>query len=330
MTSATDHLPRLLALVPWLLAHPDTPIDDVAAEFGVSPLQLRADLDLIWMCGLPGHGPGDLIDVFVTADRVTLANADTIAAPLRLSPSETLAVIAALRALSALPGIAEGGAVERALAKLEASAGSAVAATDRVAVAADEDQTAGAAADVAANVRHGLTAGRRLHIDYWVPARDEITHRDVDPIRIRTADAATYLIGWCRLVDDVRTFRLDRILSAEVLDVPADVPPDAAATGLDSALFTPADDDRPVRFAVGGGGRWIIDYYPVDAVEEQDDGTAVVTLRGRDDQWVRRLALALAGSGRLLDPPDLVAAVAEDARAALAGYPTNGSNRHSE
>jgi proteasome accessory factor C len=325
VSAATDHLPRLLALVPWLLGHPDTPIDEVAAVFGVTPEQVRADLDLIWMCGLPGHGPGDLIDVFVTADRVTLANADTIAAPLRLSPSETVAVVAALRALSALPGIADSGAVERALAKLEASAGSSAAGIDRVAVAGAADGGAGGEAgpgarQVADRVREALTSGRRLHIDYWVPARDEVTSRDVDPIRIRTADSATYLIGWCRRVDDLRTFRLDRILEARVLDQPADPPADAAAGAPDSSLFTPAPDDRAVTFALQPAGRWVIDYYPVEAVEEHADGIATVTLKARDEEWVRRLALALGGAGRLLDPPDLVDAVQVAARAALAAY----------
>ena len=72
MSGATDHLPRLLALVPWLLAHPDTSVAEVAKEFGVGEAQIRADVNLLWMCGLPGYGPGDLIDVEWRGDRVTL------------------------------------------------------------------------------------------------------------------------------------------------------------------------------------------------------------------------------------------------------------------
>lgn len=321
MTAATEHLPRLLALVPWLLAHPGTPLEEAAAEFGVDVERLREDLNLIWMCGLPGHGPGDLIDVFITADRVTLANADTIARPLRLSPAETVALIAALRALSAQPGIADVDAVERAIAKLEASAGDAAGVADRVRVAAGTGQN-GVGPEVGRTVREALTLGRRLHLDYWVPARDEVTHRDVDPIRVRTVEQATYLVGWCRLVDDVRTFRLDRILDARILDVPAEVP--AAEPPPDTGLYVPSPTDRLVTFAVEPAGRWLIDYYPVEAVEEQPDGRAVVRLRARDDRWVRRLALALAGSGHLLDPPELVSEVRAAARNALAAYDANG------
>ncbi len=33
--------------------------------------QLREDLELLWVCGLPGYGPGDLIDMAFDGDRVT-------------------------------------------------------------------------------------------------------------------------------------------------------------------------------------------------------------------------------------------------------------------
>ena len=134
VSGATDHLPRLLALVPWLLAHPGTQAADVAREFDVTETQLRNDLNLLWMCGLPGYGPGDLIDVSWHGDRVTLSNADEMARPLRLTPEEALALVAALRVLSEVPGIIERSAIDRALAKLEAAAGGAAAA-DRVVAA---------------------------------------------------------------------------------------------------------------------------------------------------------------------------------------------------
>jgi proteasome accessory factor C len=317
VSSATEHLPRLLALVPWLLAHPDTRLADAAAEFGVSPAQLRDDLNLIWMCGLPGHGPGDLIDVFWTADRVTLANADTIARPLRLSSTETLVLVAALRALTALPGIADVSAAERALAKLEASAGSEAALGDRIAVASRQE---GPAPGVAAAVREALTQGRRLRMDYWVPARDEVTHRDVDPLRVRSAEEATYLVGFCRLVEEIRTFRLDRILAAEILEVAAEIPDEAAGPPPDAALYVPDPSDRLVTFELDAAGRWVTDYYPVESIEDLAEGRVRVSLRARDEHWVRRLALSLAGRGRLTGPADLVEAVTAEARTALAGY----------
>ena len=82
----------------------------LARTFGVPVRQLRQDLNLIFVCGLPGHTPGDLIEVwFGPDDTVSVTNADTISRPLRLTTDEALALLVALRTLADVPA-AEGGA----------------------------------------------------------------------------------------------------------------------------------------------------------------------------------------------------------------------------
>jgi proteasome accessory factor C len=315
MSGAVDHLPRLLALVPWLLAHPGTPVAEVAREFDVSEERLRDDLNLLWMCGLPGYGPGDLIDVTWQGDRVTLSNADEINRPLRLTAEEALALVSALRVISGVPGIVERSAIDRALAKLEAAAGS-VTAAERVVAAEPGDGDA----DVVSTATEALAGGRRMWLRYWVPTRDEATEREVDPLRVFTTDGRAYLAAWCYLVDDLRTFRLDRVLEAKVLDIAVDVPDETRRRALDAELFTPAPDDRMVTLSLDPSARWVADYYPCEEVAERGDGGLVVKLRVRDDAWIRRLALSLAGVGVVIDPPEVANAVREVASAALAAY----------
>jgi proteasome accessory factor C len=318
MSGASEHLPRLLALVPWILSHPNTPVGDVAKQFGATEDQIRKDLDLLFVCGLPGYGPGDLMEVVYDGDRVSMSNAEIISRPLRLAPDEALALIAALRALLGTPGLVETEAIDRALAKLEDAAGGHVAGAE-LAVAADTRSGSGAAPDVVSRVREATAAGRRLRMRYWVPARDEATERDVDPIRVFTSEGAVYLVGWCRLVDDVRTFRLDRALAVDVLDVPAEVPEEARGRAYDDRVFSPGADDRLVTLELSDRARWVADYYPCEEVSESAGGL-VVRMRARDDAWVRRLALSLAGTARVVEPEDLAAAARDAARAALAGY----------
>jgi proteasome accessory factor C len=276
---------------------------------------MQRDIELIWMCGLPGHTPGDLMDVVWEGDRVTLSNADTIAKPLRLTPQEALALVAALRALSGVPGLVETAAIDRALGKLEAAAGSAVSGERVVAAGQIEID-----ATVMMAAKDALARGRRLHLRYWVPARDEETERDVDPIRLFTGDGATYLSGWCLQVDAMRTFRLDRVLEATVLDAAAQPHDDARVSSPDERVFTPDPSDPLVTLDLDPAVRWVADYYPCEEVEERGDGGLVVRLRTRDTHWVRRLALGLAGYGRVIDPPDLADLVTRSAHDALSAY----------
>jgi proteasome accessory factor C len=205
--------------------------------------------------------------------------------------------------------------VEHALAKLEAAAGGAISG-DEVAVAVD------AVTDpaVVATITDALRTGQRVHLRYWVPARDEATERDVDPIRMFTSEGTPYFVGWCHLVGDVRTFRLDRALEVTLLAEPAEVPAETRQRAFDKGLFTPDDDDRMITLDLDPSARWVADYHPVEEVVERGDGGVVVRLRARDDAWVRRLALGLAGRGRVTDPPDLATDVRVAAQAALAAY----------
>src|SRR6185312_1970105 len=168
VSGSGDRLPRLLALLPYLLAHPGVRVGEAADDFGVPEPQLRRDLQLLWMCGLPGHGPGDLIDLSFEGDTVSVGHDAGLARPLRLTTDEALALVVALRTLADEPRLTDRGAVERALAKVEAAAGVAVAVepTDRV----------------LAQLRGALDQGRAVHLTYYVAARDETTERDVDPV----------------------------------------------------------------------------------------------------------------------------------------------------
>jgi proteasome accessory factor C len=173
---------------------------------------------------------------------------------------------------------------------------------------------------VLTQVRDALDRGRRLHMSYYVPGRDEATERDVDPMRLLVVEGRTYLEAWCLRAEAVRLFRLDRVLALAVLDVPASVPAQARPRDVDQGLFRPSDDDVRVELELSVAGRWVAEYYPCEQVEELGDGRLRVELRTPDTRWVRRLALRLGEDGRVISPAELAAQVHEDASAALAEY----------
>src|SRR5690625_2825991 len=196
--SAPTQVARLLSLLPYLRTHPSVRVADVAEMYGVSQRQIVQDLRVLWFTGLPGLQMGDYIEVDMEAVEgdgiIHVANADYLARPLRLRIDEAVALLVALRTMAAVPGSDAHDAIGRAVAKLEVAAGEHADRASTVQVRVDGD----AVADVATQVRRALADGRRLHLTYWVPSRDEATERDVDPMRLAVVDGRLYLEAWCR------------------------------------------------------------------------------------------------------------------------------------
>jgi proteasome accessory factor C len=314
VSGSGDRLPRLLALLPYLLAHPGVRVAEAADDFGVPEAQLRRDLQLLWMCGLPGHGPGDLIDLSFEGDTVSVGHDAGLARPLRLTTDEALALVVALRTLADEPRLTDRGAVERALAKVEAAAGGAVEAASAVAVAVEPTDR------VLAQLRGALDQGLAVHLTYYVAARDETTERDVDPIRLRWADGRWYLEAWCRSVGAMRFFRIDRVDAVEVLDEPSAPPADAVPRDLTDGIYQPAPEHPLVTLRLDQPGRWVADYYPCETATPLADGRLEVTLRAADPAWMRRLVLGLGSAAEVVGPAWLVEQVRAEAAEALAAY----------
>jgi proteasome accessory factor C len=308
----TDRLARLLSLVPYLLARPGIPVAEAAADFDISERQLRRDLELLWMCGLPGYGPGDLIDLSFAGDTVTVTEDAGMRRPLRLTTAEATALLVALRTLADVPGVVDTAAVQRATVKIERAVGDA----DTSGISVDlsrEEETA------TATVQQALASGRALRIRYYTAGRDAVSQRTVDPMRLLLVGGRGYLEAWCRRAEGVRLFRLDRVEDAVILDEPADPPPDAQPTDLSAGLFQPAPEHRSAVLVLEPEAHWVAEYYLVDDIVDEPESAAIrVVMRYTDPAWLVRLVLGLGGGARVVEPPELAVAVARRARAALA------------
>jgi proteasome accessory factor C len=327
--ASADRLARLLNLVPYLLARPGIALAEAAEDLGVTERQLREDLELLWVCGLPGYGPGDLIDMAFDGDRVTITYDAGIDRPLRLTPDEALALVVALRMLVETPGVGNRDAVERALAKIESAAGSHADAPVAVRLPGDGDRVTA--------LRDAVRRQRALRITYYTAARDESTERTVDPIRVSMIDGHAYLEAWCRRAEAVRMFRADRIDALVELDEPAAPPPQAELPDRGAGIFRPSADLPLVTLRVGRSARWITEYYPCEHVDpgpESADGATgrewLVSLRVTDLDWARRFVLGLGPEVTVVSPPELVEQVRDQAAAALQAYarPAAGSSGH--
>ena len=316
LVTSTERLQRLLALVPYVVSRKVVGLEETAAAFEVSQRELVDDLNLLWCVELRSPDPYCPIDLSYEGGEIMVSQAESIGRPLRLAVDEASALLVALRMLTELPGTQDRSALTRLIAKLEAAAGEAASVSAQVAVQVDIHNGEG----YADQIRSALDRGRRVHLSYYVPGRDETTERDVDPMRLLVVEGRPYLEGWCLRAEGVRLFRLDRVLALDVLDTPAAPPPEAEHVDVDSGLFRPSESDIHVELELSAEGRWVAEYYPCESIVELADGRVRIVLRTQDTGWVRRLALQLGEDGRVIAPPSLIAQVREVASAALANY----------
>jgi proteasome accessory factor C len=305
----------MLALVPYLQGNDGVPVNEVAAEFGVTPKVIRDDLKLLMYTGT-GEYAGELIDFDLTALEedgvVHIRDAEFMTRPLRISTREGIALIVALRTLRASASGLELTVIDSALAKLESAVGDTVSSSVDV-VLDDVDPTIHGA------IVEALTGRKRLALTYATVSRDEQTDRDVDPRRLFTEQGKLYLEAWCLKAEDLRFFRLDRIVAAEVLAIDAEQH-DAAPRDLSEGFFTVGEQTPFAVVDLHPRAHWLTEYYQVDLVSEGEDGVWRAKLYGADWSWLRRLVLRNAGSVTVIEPAELRERVVDDARLALEAY----------
>jgi len=299
---AGPRLARVLAIVPYVLAHPGTTIDELADRFRVSARDIEQDLELLPFCGLPPYTADRLIDVWVDDEgAVDIRLAEYFERPLRLTPAEGVALVAAARVLLAVPGADADGPLATAVDKLEAVVG----VSGRLAI------DVGDAAHLT-TIRDAIDAHERLELDYFSYARDEMTTRRVDPARVFHALGAWYLDAYCHRAEAERLFRVDRVQAVRPTGetfTPRAAGPGTADGGeadsdLTGLVYHPRPDDRRVVLDLPATAAWVADELPVDARADRADGSVRVTLAISEDAFLERLLLRLGADTRVVDPPE--------------------------
>lgn len=286
-------LNRILAMLPWVIANPGSTVQELCERFGYSRSELLADLDLVFVCGLPGYGPGDLMVAYVEEDEVIVDLADYFDRPVRLAPAEALALLAAGMAL-----VSSG----QATPVLKG-------AVDKLANALLPDADDSLVVDLAtepelvSDLRDAAAAGEAVEIVYTSLSRDETTTRVVEPWSVFSSLGNWYLSGYCRLADAERVFRVDRIRAlsetGDTFNPPDDLPPPTVG-------YTPSEDDVRAVIRLSPRAAWVAEYYPVDRL----DGDTI-EFSAADPLVAARLLLRLGQDAELLQGPEVAAVLAE-------------------
>ncbi len=296
---ASARLRRLLTAVPYLVQHPGTPVVEAARLFGMSEPDLYADLNLLFVSGLPPYGPGDLIDVEIQDGRIWIGMADYFARPLRLTRAEALALYVGGTASAGAPGLQEAPALASALAKLAEGLG-----PEALGDLPGRVEAAGPGKPVEPldALRNAAEGRERLRIEYYAASTAETTSREVDPEEVFYALGNWYVVAWDHRSDAERLFRADRVRSVEPTGERFEP---RGLAGAGRPLYTPAAGDVSVTLRLAPEARWVAEYYETERERELGDGRLEVDLPAGRLEWLERLLLRLGPEAEVVGPGEL-------------------------
>ena len=183
--------------------------------------------------------------------------------------------------------------------------------------AAIETADPGAPIEALEPIRDAARERRRVRVDYFAHSSGEWSSRVIEPEQVFVALGHWYVAAWDVTIDQERLFRVDRIRQVEATGERFEP---RGLEGAGRSLYTPTEDDVPVRLRLAPAARWIAEYYATTDEHEGSDGSLDITMPARSLGWVARLLLRVGSDAIVLEPPELTAQVTTLARATLDRY----------
>ncbi len=289
---------RLLDLVPYLTTHQGIAISELAKTFDATVKEITDDLNTLWMCGLPGYTPLELIDLEFESGFVSIRNAETLAAPRALDRAEALSIYMGLDLLNAELGGSNTSLVSE-ISNLQEQLRSQLISAPQVQIEAS------LASELRALILRAIRRRGWLEITYHSAANDQVTKRQVAPYELSQSGSHEYLQGYCDNAKAIRNFRADRIVA--VSEIADQLWPSNLVTANDEAI------DYEVK--VHAASRQVLEVLP-----QISANSTTATIQGYSAPWISRAILSLAGQVEATAPTEIRAAVHARAVAALENY----------
>jgi len=289
---------RLLDLVPYLTTHQGIAISELAKTFNTTVKEITDDLNTLWMCGLPGYTPLELIDLEFESGFVSIRNAETLAAPRALDRAEALSIYMGLDLLSAELGGSNSSLVSE-ITNLQEQLRSQLISAPQVQIEAS------LASELRALILRAIRRRGWLEITYHSAANDQVTKRQVAPYELSQSGSHEYLQGYCDNAKAVRNFRADRIV--EVVEIADQIWPNNQTSAHEQSI--------KYQVKVHAASRQVLEVLPQISV-----GSTSATIEGFSTPWISRAILSLAGQVEAVEPSLIRTEVHARAKAALENY----------
>jgi len=299
LTTPLEQTARLLDLVPFLLSHQGISLEELAKHFKVESDVIIDDLNTLWMCGLPGYTPLELIDLAFDSGYVTIRNAAPLAYVRTMSSAEIVSLalgLDLLRENSEKLGEDQSNRIERLSALLRKQIG--------------EQITIASSSHTAHRSVVALSISQRVPVQmtYYSSNSDQKSQRLVTAYDFFQENEVEYFQAYCHSSKGMRTFRVDRIVEVSLADEEAEIPSGQV--------------EKNERIRVGATVRSLdrtsAEAFRLDFAQLQVG--AGVTLEAFSPEWLIRAIMAGAGSLAVDDPAEFRLQIRESVDATIALY----------
>ena len=299
--NAASRALRTMDLIPYILENPGISIGKLAKQFSVSEKQVESDLQLIFMCGLPGYTPYELIDLIFEDGVVSIIDPQVLDKPRRFTKSELVVIALGLQLLSELSAsdATRSGKLQLLSNKIMKLGGS-----NSVVIAPSSSKS-----PYVEVITRAITDKKSLTMQYQSLVKDEISVRSIIPHSLYLMNGNLYLSALDLKAKSDRIFKVELIKDCEIGN---EISSEAVAQDS-SALEVVLDVQRAYRNFIERNSSIIT------AVEEQKNSFRV-HLKLSNLEWLKRSILSNSPGIKVISPPSLAQEIAELAASLLASY----------
>ncbi|MFZ9927099.1 MAG: helix-turn-helix transcriptional regulator [Candidatus Nanopelagicaceae bacterium] len=321
LTPAALRVSRLLQLIPFLQANSGVSVDTTAKFFGITEEQLISDLNLIWLCGLPGYSHLELIDVSYDSGVISINNAETVDRPMRLSFDEGAALLLAIESLITIAPVGDSKILLTLRSKLLRALDLDQEAPQESAHTLNNEKISGSSPVLPVILKALESPNQVLDFLYYSATLDTSIHAQIIPERIFVQNGFTYLAAFSLTTGEHAMYRVDRIESATPAQQPSDI--SKIFDKFKKAEKPEASEGSAIEATVEirREGAWFIQKWGLANIEyDQQIERFRGVIKVYNPSWLIRAALSLGGALAVIAPAELRSEVAKAAESALERY----------
>jgi proteasome accessory factor C len=299
--NAANRALRTMDLIPYILENPGVSIGKLAKQFSVSEKQIESDLQLVFMCGLPGYTPYELIDLIFEDGVVSIIDPQVLDKPRRFTKSELVVIALGLQLLNEL---STSDTTRLSKIKLLSNKITELGGSTSVVLAPSSSQS-----PFVEVISRAINDKRSLNIQYQSLVKDEISIRTIFPHNLYFMNGNLYLLATDLTAKADRVFKVELVKTCEI------------GNDISSEMVYENNSTSEVVLDVQKTYRNFIERNSsiITAIEEQKNSFRV-HLKLSNLEWLKRSILSNSPGIKVISPSLLAQEVAQLATSLLASY----------